>query len=216
MRVTSVVGGRTIPNESRREGGMTIVNEIDYEPVTDPNDPDDYRPGSRLAFVFDPGDVSGRTVRNLHFIFEVASPGEGAPLHVHPVDEAILVEGGEMEVRIGDSVERVRPEGVAFIPRGLAHAWRSVGESDLRLRAVFPTDFVVIRYLERNPAPGTEEDAPRPPWWLDLRDSVLLGSASQGSVVEAGWHRHKEPCPRLESAPDGLFEGEDAVLHVMR
>ena len=67
-------------------------------------------------------------------------------------------------MRIGDSIDRVRPEGVAFIPSGLPHAWRSVGENDLKLRAVFPTDFVVIQYLERNPAPGTVEDAPRPPW----------------------------------------------------
>jgi hypothetical protein len=70
---------------------MTIVNDIAYEPVTGPDDPDDYRPGSPLALVFDPGDDSGRAVRNLHFIYEVAAPGEGAPLHVHPVDEAILV-----------------------------------------------------------------------------------------------------------------------------
>jgi mannose-6-phosphate isomerase-like protein (cupin superfamily) len=152
---------------------MTVVHEIGYEPVIDPDDPDDYRPGSRLAFVFDVGDASGRAVRSLHFIYEIAPPGDGAPLHVHPVDEAILVEAGEMEVRIGDSVDRVRPEAVVFIPRGLPHAWRSVGEGDLKIRAVFPTDFVAIHYLERNPAPGTEGDAPRPAWWLDLREGVL-------------------------------------------
>ncbi len=149
---------------------MAIVDDIAYEPVTGPDDPDDYRPGSRLALVFDPGDESGRAVRNLHFIYEVAAPGEGAPLHVHPIDEAILVEGGRMEVRIGDTVDQVGPEGVAFIPRGLPHAWRSVGDVDLKLRAVFPTDFVVIQYLGRNPAPGTEDDPPRPPWWIDLRE----------------------------------------------
>ncbi len=151
---------------------MTIVHDFAYEPVTDPDDPDDYRPHSRLALVFDPGDGSGRAVRSLRFIYEVAAPGDGAPLHVHPVDEAILVEGGRMEVRIGEAVYQVGPEGVAFIPRGLPHAWRSVGDVDLKLRAVFPTDVLAIQYLERNPAPGTEDDPPRPPWWIDLREAI--------------------------------------------
>ncbi len=98
--------------------------------------------------------------------------GKEPPLHVHPIDEAILVEGGRMEVRIGDTVDQVGPEGVAFIPRGLPHAWRSVGDVDLKLRAVFPTDVLAIQYLERNPAPGTEDDPPRPPWWVDLREAL--------------------------------------------
>ncbi len=151
---------------------MTIVSGLAYAPVTDPNDPDDYRPTSRLALVFDPGDESGRAVRNLSFIFELAAPGDGAPLHVHPVDEAIIVEDGEMEVRVDDAVDRVGPGGVAFIPRGLPHAWRSVGDVDLELRAVFPSDVLTVHYLERNPAPGTEDDPPRPPWWIDLREAL--------------------------------------------
>jgi hypothetical protein len=84
-------GEDTSPKEEEGRGVMTIINEIDYERVTDPDDPDDYRPGSRLAFVFDPGDESGRAVRNLHFIYEIAPPGDAAPLHVHPVDDTILV-----------------------------------------------------------------------------------------------------------------------------
>ncbi len=31
----------------------------------------------------------------------------------------------------------------------------------------------------------------------------------------APWATHQERCPQLEKVTDGLFEGEEAVLHVM-
>ena len=43
------------------------------------------------------------------------------------------------------------------------------GDAPLPLQAVFPTTRVWIRTLERNPAPGTEDDAPQAGATYDFR-----------------------------------------------
>jgi len=39
----------------------------------------------------------------------------------------------------------------------------------LQMHAVFPSHRLPIQYLERNPAPGTEGNAPQPPITYDMR-----------------------------------------------
>jgi len=39
--------------------------------------------------------------------------------------------------------------------------------------AVFPSREVDINYLDRNPAPGTEKQAPGDPFAIDIREFVL-------------------------------------------
>ncbi len=151
---------------------MAIVQSLRYEPLTDPGDPDDYRPNSALAFVIDPGDDSGACVRDLSLIFERIAPGDRIPLHRHPSDEAIVIEAGAAEVTVGEDQRQVGPGTVVFIPRGVPHRTRNTGAQDLRLHAVFPSEVIAIEYLDRNPAPSTEADPPRPPWWIDLRETL--------------------------------------------
>jgi mannose-6-phosphate isomerase-like protein (cupin superfamily) len=102
---------------------MAILRNLRYKSVADWGDPDDYRPNSRLALAVDPGDGSGRLAQSLCLIFGVVGPGDaGAALHRHPTDEAIFIEEGELEVRIGEQVEVIRPGEVAFIPRNVPQA----------------------------------------------------------------------------------------------
>jgi hypothetical protein len=151
---------------------VAIVQSLRYEPLTDPGDPDDYRPNSALAFVIDPGDDSGACVRDLSLIFERIAPGDRIPLHRHPSDEAIVIEAGAAEVTVGEDLRQVGPGTVVFIPRGVPHRTRNTGAQDLRWHAAFPSEVIAIDYLDRNPAPGTEADPPRPPWWIDLRETL--------------------------------------------
>jgi quercetin dioxygenase-like cupin family protein len=153
---------------------MAILRGLRYRSVSDWGDPDDFRPTSRLALAADPGDESGQ-VHALSLIFEVVGPGDVGALHRHPTDEAIFIDDGELEVRIGDRVERIGPEEVAFVPRNVPHGWKNVGTTELRLRAVFPSDVLAIEMLERTPAPGTEGDNPQPPSWIDVRS--VIGSS---------------------------------------
>ena len=39
----------------------------------------------------------------------------------------------------------------------------------VRIHAMFPSEQIGIRYLERNPAPGTEGEPPQPAFTIDVR-----------------------------------------------
>ena len=49
---------------------------------------------------------------------------------------------------------------MVFVPAGAVHGTTNVGETGVRLHAVFPSTIIEMEMLERNPAPGTED---RPP-----------------------------------------------------
>ncbi|HVF12445.1 MAG TPA: cupin domain-containing protein, partial [Actinomycetota bacterium] len=67
---------------------------------------------------------------------------------------------GEAEVTLGANVHRPAPGSTVFIPPGVWHRHRNVGDGVLRIAAVFPATVVDMDMAERNPAPGTEDDSP--------------------------------------------------------
>ena len=119
----------------------------------------------------DPGGAAGR-VDGLAVILERIGAGERIPAHVHRVDEVILPEGPG-RFRLGDEVLPVAASSVVFIPAGAVHGLANDGTEPLSIRAVFPTTRVWIRYLDRNPAPGTEGDPPARPTTIDLRTGAV-------------------------------------------
>ncbi len=148
---------------------MAILPNPPLQPL-DESDPDDYRPRSSWTGpLVDPASPSGY-VRDLSVILEQIAPGDRIPLHRHRVDEAIVVESGEVELRLGDVTRVVTGRSVAFVPAGVAHGAHNVGSEPASYLAFFPTTAIDIEYLERNPAPGTEDDAPQPPVVYDARD----------------------------------------------
>lgn len=144
---------------------MSIVDRGPREPMV--GDPDDHRPGSAWRLVVDPGDANGR-VDGLAVIEEAIGIGDRIPLHTHDVDEVIAILDGAGQARLGEGSRQVGPGSVVFVPANVAHGTSNTGTSPLLILAVFPSTSIDIRMLERNPAPGTETDAPR---WLryDLR-----------------------------------------------
>jgi quercetin dioxygenase-like cupin family protein len=144
---------------------VSIVEGYRFEPMV--GDPDDHRPASEWSLVVDPGSVNVR-VDDLAVVLEHIAPGDRIPLHVHSVNEVIVVHG-DGTFRLGDDSRSVGDGAVVFIPAGTAHGLLNDGESTLPIEAVFPTTRVWIRYLERNAAPGTESDRPSPPLTYDLR-----------------------------------------------
>ena len=123
-------------------------------------DPDDYRPRSRWAVIADPGTADGR-VDDLSIIQEVVAPGDRIPLHRHRVNEAVLIVLGDAEVTLEAEIIRPEPGSTVFIPAGTTHGHRNVGTEPLHIIAIFPATQVDMEMLERNPAPGTDGDAPR-------------------------------------------------------
>lgn len=123
-------------------------------------DPDDHRPDTSWALIVDPGDDRGR-VDSLAIIREAIAVGDAIPLHTHDVDEAITILDGAADTRLGDERRTVGAGTVIFIPAGTPHGTANAGNAALQIQAVFPTTTIEIAMLERNPAPGTEGNAPR-------------------------------------------------------
>jgi quercetin dioxygenase-like cupin family protein len=136
---------------------MSIVERTPMEPMV--GDPDDHRPNTSWGLLVDPGDANGR-VDSLGIIREEIAVGDGIPLHTHDVDEAITILDGVADARLGDDRRQVGADAVIFIPAGAPHATANAGDTPLRIHAVFPATTIEIAMLERNPAPGTEGDAP--------------------------------------------------------
>ena len=149
---------------------MAIVSSFEYASF-DESDPDDFRPNSHWALLVDPGGSSDVHVDDITLIIEEIAPGDRIPLHTHPISEVIVIHEVSAEVTLGDHTEQVGPGAVVFIPAGTPHGTRDVGASRIRIHAMFPSERIGIQYLERNPAPGTESDAPQPAFTINARAS---------------------------------------------
>ena len=140
---------------------MAIIPTYDYAPF-DESDRDDFRPDSRWALLVDPGGTSEKHVDDITLIVEEIAPGDRIPLHTHPISEVIVILEGDPEVTLGDETRTLGPGGIVFIPAGTPHRTRNGTTSPVRIHAMFPSERIGIEYLERNPAPGTEDDPPQP------------------------------------------------------
>jgi quercetin dioxygenase-like cupin family protein len=108
-------------------------------------------------------------LRELTLLFEQIATGDRIPLHTHPIDEVIVIDRGVGDVSIGGITQRVSAQAVVFIPAGAPHGTKNVGSGALHLHAIFESPKIGITYLERNPEPGTEGQAPAPPAVFDAR-----------------------------------------------
>jgi hypothetical protein len=159
---------------------MAVVHPSNFLQLIDEDgteDPDDFRPNSGISLVIDPRRDDRPFVDGISLLIERMAVGDRIPLHVHTIDEVIVILGGTGETRLGDERTSVAPGSVIFIPAGVPHGTRNTGDVDLRLQAMFPSTNIPIEYLERNPAPGTEGDPPQPPFTLDVR--ALMESLPQ-------------------------------------
>lgn len=139
-----------IRSSTDRSGGIDVDNP-GYQFDAMVGDPDDHRPDSSWALVVDSGDQSSR-VDDLAVISERIAPGDRIPLHVHRVNEVILVHGAG-QYTLGDETRPVGDGAVVFIPAGMPHGLRNDGDAPLPLEAVFPTTRGV------DAMPGTQSGA---------------------------------------------------------
>jgi quercetin dioxygenase-like cupin family protein len=147
---------------------VSIIERPEFVPMV--GDPDDHRPNTSWAMVVDPVSVDAPYVTDLLVVLEQIASGDRIPLHTHPHDEAIVIARGRAEVRLADHLRIVGENAVAMVPKGVAHSIRAV-DGAVRINAFFPTTRIGIAYLERNPAPGTEGQAPAAPYEIDVRSA---------------------------------------------
>jgi quercetin dioxygenase-like cupin family protein len=148
---------------------MAIIDRLNYQPCTDPKDPDDYRPRSAWAVAVDPEVSSGSFVDGPSIIVDRCAPGDRVPLHTHTIDEVVVVQGASAELRLGHETRTVPPGAVMFVPRGTPHGGHSVGE-EVTFVGFFTESVVETTYLERNPAPGRSS----PVAWCFAAGRVIL------------------------------------------
>ncbi|HEY2556617.1 MAG TPA: cupin domain-containing protein [Diaminobutyricibacter sp.] len=149
---------------------MGLHRDLEFNALDDGSDPDDWRPGSRLALVADPD-------AHVTVIAEKIGVGDAVPLHRHTIDEVVFYLSGEVEVQLGRETHAVRAGDIMVIPAGVAHAQRNTGDSIAEIRAVFPSARLDVEYLERNPAPGTEGDPPQPAFSIDTHTGEVAPTA---------------------------------------
>ena len=78
-----------------------------------------------------------QTGRALTMFEAINSPGQGPPLHMHPLlDEVIYVIAGTIRVRLEDRVEQAATGACVFIPKGTPHTWAVTGDAPARMLVV--------------------------------------------------------------------------------
>ncbi len=118
-------------------------------------DPDDYRPQSAWLLQVDPDGQTGLSV-----IRERIGVGDRIPRHWHDVDEAVLYESGTALAHLDGVDTEVAAGATVFIPAGAVHGCVNIGDVPVEIRAVYPATRVRMDMVERNPAPGTEDQPP--------------------------------------------------------
>jgi len=89
----------------------------------------------------------------LSLLSNTVEPGASAPLHVHTVEETMLVLAGTIWAQVGEERFTVGPDSTVIIPPGTPHAWGNDGPSVAKLLWAFagPDPFADATYLEGTP-----------------------------------------------------------------
>ena len=79
--------------------------------------------------------VQSKDTNGVFSVIEIVTPpGKGVSLHVHErEDELVYLLEGEIEVTLGDQTMKAVPGVIALLPRGIPHAFTSIGDKPSRL-----------------------------------------------------------------------------------
>jgi quercetin dioxygenase-like cupin family protein len=82
--------------------------------------------------------ATGADTNGVYAAYQViAEPGQGNPPHVHHnEEETFFVQEGTFEVLCGDTPRTVTAGSLVVLPRGIAHAFRCVGETQGKLLGI--------------------------------------------------------------------------------
>jgi quercetin dioxygenase-like cupin family protein len=115
----------------------------------------------------------------LTLIETTAPAGHGPPLHVHHDEhEAFYVIEGELEVACGGERHAAPAGSFAFLPRGIAHTFRVVGDCPVRMLTIaVPGGLEAFFRDAGRPAEGPGFPPPEPPDVTALREAAARHNA---------------------------------------
>lgn len=119
---------------------MTVLPHIHdrYDPINTRSS----IPGARI--------ITSRTcgATQMELWEQYMAPGGVIPLHYHDCEESLTFLSGVVEVTLGEIVHRVNADTTVFVPEGVLHEVRNVGDEPVRLIAVFPRAAPAVLYPE--------------------------------------------------------------------
>jgi len=82
-----------------------------------------------------------------------ADPGAAVPLHMHQVEETVVMFEGSIWVQLGEERRVIGPNDTVIIPALTPHAWGTEGTEAARMMWVYggPDPFADSTYLEGGP-----------------------------------------------------------------
>jgi quercetin dioxygenase-like cupin family protein len=106
-----------------------------------------------------------RTAGKFTMWTEVTPPGGGPPLHYHAGEEELFyVISGRVGFLVNDNWHEVGPGGTAFMPRGLVHTFKNVGDQHSSMLVMtMPSGFerFFARCAEESARPGEPPEMAR-------------------------------------------------------
>jgi quercetin dioxygenase-like cupin family protein len=141
-------------------------------------------PAEGLAWELEPGRPvtlkleSTETDERVMMFEETAPPGIDTPLHFHrDSDEVMYILSGEVMFKIGDEVAVGGPGTCAFMPRLVAHAWKSIGPKPARLLTLYTPAAAgkLFEELAGLSGGGSGEDRRVPAGIVERHDLEIVG-----------------------------------------
>jgi len=75
-------------------------------------------------------------------------PGGGMPLHTNSVEHEQLVLGGKAEIIIGGKAYEVKKDDIVFIPAGVPHSYKTIGNEPFEFLCMVPNKEDVIKIVK--------------------------------------------------------------------
>jgi mannose-6-phosphate isomerase-like protein (cupin superfamily) len=76
------------------------------------------------------------------------SPGNGAPSHLHAVEEILRIISGSATVWVGDDRAELTAGATIMIPAGAVHGFRNSGPDTLQILAILAEPVFEAHYVE--------------------------------------------------------------------
>jgi quercetin dioxygenase-like cupin family protein len=107
------------------------------------------RPGIRGRFLAHKDLGASR----VSLLMNTAEPGAAVPLHMHEVEETVVMFEGRIWVQLGEDRRVIGPDDTVIIPPHTPHAWGTEGSEAARMMWVYggPDPFADSTYFEGKP-----------------------------------------------------------------